>query len=292
MAITADKTIKPGDSEIIAAIREYFEEDIQKKVYEQSISRNLPGAVTIKANYAQGVSNKYEWTVSSGITTTASDRYDIASDDLVLPQVEYALTKDYVEASFKGGVVTEREDVMMDQEAYVIGDIQESIIADLTKKENELFAAIVLAGTAVENTGSSVDLTVETSRYGINQMRTAANNQGKCRYMLMHPNMTQHLADFLSDASKTGDNNFLRENKLGKLHAALVVESTYITNGKVVYLGDDSVVLFERKPYTLTVQQNRNDELYYSFALKARFGMKIKRAERCLVATFSTEVTS
>lgn len=292
MAITADNTIKPGDSTIIAAIREYFQEGIQKKVYEDSISRNLPGAVTIVANYAQGVSDRYQWTKSSGITTTSSTRFDIADTDLKLPVVEYAVTKDYVDADFKGAVVSEREDVMMDQEAYVMGDIQESLIADLTKKENELFAAIVLAGTAVTGSAADVDFTVTTSRYGITQMRSASADQGKCLYMVMHPNMTNGIADFMSDASKAGDNRFLRDNVVGMLHGANVVQSTYITDGKVVYLGADSVVLFERKPYTLAVAQDNVDDLIFKFAIKARFGMKIKRANRVLVGTFAVESIS
>lgn len=292
MTITFSNTIKQGDATIIAAVREYFEEDIQKKVYENSISRNLPGAVTIKSNFAQGVSNKYEWTKSSGITTTDSTRYDIATNDLKLPSVEYATTKDYVEAEFKGGVVSEKEDIMMDQEAFVMGDIQESLISDLTTRENELFAAVVLAGTAVTGSATDVDLTVETVRYGVNQMRVATADQGKCRYIVWHPNMSQSMASFLSDASKAGDNRFLRENAIGMLHGASIVESTYITSGKVVYLGDDSVVLFERKPYTLAVSQDQVDDLYYKFAIKARFGMKIKRANRCLVGTFAVETIS
>jgi len=292
MAITNANTIKPGDSTIIAAIREYFQEDIQKKVYEASISRNLPGAVTIVANYAQGVADRYQWTKSSGITTTATDRYDIASTDLKLPVVEYAVTKDYVDATFKGGVVSEREDVMMDQEAYIMGDIQESLVNDLAKKENELFATVVLAGTAVTGSTSTVDLTVTSSRFGVTQMRAATADRGTCRYIIMHPNMTQGLADFMSDASKAGDNRFLRENVVGMLHGANVVQSTYVTDGKVVYLGDDAVVLFERKPYTLAVAQDQIDDLFYKFAIKARFGMKIKRANRCLVGTFATEIIS
>ena len=292
MTITASNTIKPGDSTILAAIREYFQEDIQKKVYEQSISRNLPGAVTIVSNYAQGVSERFQWTKSSGITTTDSTRYDIASTDLKLPSVEYAVTKDYVDAVFYGGVVSEREDVMRDQQAFIMPDIESSLVEDLTAKENTLFAAIVLAGTAVTGSATDVDLTVETSRYGVTQMRVATADQGKCRYILMNPTQTQSLASFMSDASKAGDNRFLRENVVGMLHGASIVESTYITAGKVVYLGDDSVVLYERMPYTLKVAQDQIDDLYFKFAIKARFGMKIKRANRCLVGTFAVESIS
>lgn len=292
MAATSDNTIKPGDSNIVDAIREYFLAGIQKRVYEQSISRNLPGAVTIISDFSQGRSNKLEWTKSLGITTTDSTRYDIASTDLKLPAVEYGVDKDYVEASFKGGVVYEREDVMRDQEGYVMMDIQESLINDLTTKENQLFAAVVEAGTTVTGTSASVDLSETTAQYGVIQMRTASSDQGVTRYMLMNPNMTLALADYMTDASKVGDNRFLRENEVGQLYGARVVQSNYITNGKVVYMGDDAVIMYERMPYTLKVSQDEVDDLYYKFALKARFGMKIKRANRCLVATFAPEVLS
>lgn len=286
MAITAGNTIKQGDAGIIAAIREYFQDSILKRVYEQSISRNLPGAVNIIANYGQGVSNKYEWTKSSGITTTAGDRYDIANTDLKLPQVQYATTKDSVTAEFKGGVVAEKEDVLMDQEAFVAGDIRESLVEDLLSKENEIFKSVIEAGTAVAGTSSTVDLDVETVRLGHNQMRTATNNRGRVLYTLINPNTTQKLASYLSDASKAGDNRFLRENVIGMLHGANVIETTYVAENKVVYLGNDSIVLFERMPYTLKVSQDEIDDLFYKFAIKARFGMKIRRAERVLVGTF------
>jgi len=290
--VTSANTIKPGDASITAALREFWAKDIQKKVYENSISRNLPGAVTIVSNYEQGVSDTYQWTVSDGITTTATDRYDLADSDLKLPQVEYSTSKKSVTANFKGGVVTEREDIMRDQASFIASDIRQSIIEDLTKKENNLFTSTVEAGTSVLGTGVSVDFTIDTSRYGVNQMRKASNDMGQTKYMLIHPDMTTSISSYLADVSKSGDNRFLRENVIGNLHGAEVVQSTYITPGKVVYLGDDSVVLFERMPYTLKVSQDEVDDLYFKFAVKARFGMAIKRPNRVLVGTFNYTVLS
>ncbi len=286
MAITSGNTIKQGDASITPVIREYFRQGIMDQVYEQSISRNLPEAVDYVINHSATFSNKYEWTKSSGITTSASDRFDVASTDLKLPVVEYATTKDSIEATKKGGVVSINEDVLMDQESYVAGNIQTSLVEDLLSKENDMFSAVIMAGTAVAGTSATVDMTTVTLRLGVNQMRVATADRGVAKYMLMHPSQTQKIAAELGDASKIGDNGFLRENVIGRLHKCNVIETTYVPVNKVVYLGNDSLVFFERMPYTLAISQDEVDDTFYKFAIKARFNMKVKRASRVLVATF------
>ena len=47
VTMDADATIKSGDSNIVAAIREFWNNTIQDKIYAMSLSRNLPGNMRV-----------------------------------------------------------------------------------------------------------------------------------------------------------------------------------------------------------------------------------------------------
>lgn len=286
MATDATKTIKSGDAGIVAAVREFWQAELQDLIYEESISRNLDGSVNIVKQYGQGYDKTLNWTRSSGITTTASDRYDVASADLEMNQVEYATSELSVTASHFAGYVAEKVDILRDQEGFVVPNIMSSLAENLAIKENETFSTLVQTGADVTGlaVADAVDISLVQLRKGVTEQRV---NKVKTKYMLMHPNTIQTFADELLPANTIGDNKFLRDNVPGSLFGANVVETSYIPENKVVYLAREAVKFYERMPYTLSLGRDNISDLYVKFAVEARFGMALDRSESCIVGHFT-----
>ena len=249
MATDATKTIKSGDAGIVSAVRQFWEGTLQDLIYEQSISRNLAGAVQMVKQYGQGFDKVLRWTRSKGITTTDATRYDVANTDLEMNQVEYGTESKSVSADHFAGYVAEKVDILRDQEGFVVPNILSSLAENLAIKENEIFSTLVQTGTDVIAAASNVDISIVELRKGVTAQRV---DNVKTLYILMHPETVQTFADELLPANTIGDNNFLRNNAVGSLFGATVVETTYIPANVVVYLARDAVKFYERMPYTLT----------------------------------------
>jgi hypothetical protein len=286
MATDAAKTIKTGDAGIIASVREFWESTLQDLIYEQSISRNLAGAVQLVKKYGQGYDKTLNWTRSKGITTTASNRYDVANTDLEMGQVEYATEALSVTADHFAGYVAEKVDILRDQEGFVVPNILSSLAENLAIKENEIFATLLQTADDVTGlaAGDGVDISLVKMRLGVTEQRI---DNVKTLYLLMHPNTVQTFADEMLPANTIGDNNFLRQNVVGSLFGANVIETSYIPANKVIYLARDAVKFYERMPYTLTNARDNVSDLYVKFAVEARFGMGLDRAESTKVGNFT-----
>ena len=284
MATDVTKTIKTGDAGIIASVREFWEANLQDLIYEESISRNLAGAVNLVKQYGQGFDKTLSWTRSSGITTTASDRYDVANTDLEMAQVEYATEELSVTANHFAGYVAEKVDILRDQEGFVVPNILSSLAENLAVRENELFSTLVQTGADVITAASSTDISIVELRKGVTAQRV---DKVKTLYMLMHPDTVQTFADEMLPANTIGDNTFLRNNSVGSLFGATVIETTYVPADVVVYLARDAVKFYERMPYSLTNGRDNISDLYVKFAVEARFGMGLDRAESCRKSTFT-----
>jgi len=282
MATDATKTIKYGDSNIVAAVREYWDNMIQEAVYARSISRNLPGAVQVIQNAGQGVDKVYRWTRSKGITTTASDRFDVANSDLEMGQLEYGTEEKSVTANHYAGYVPEKVDILRDQEGFVMPDIQRSLSEDLAKKENNLFISTINGTANTPVTG--VDISLVEMRKGVTAIENADLEP---LYLLMSPNTIQTFADEMKPANTIGDNQFLRRNQVGSLWGCEVIKSTYVPEDTVYVLGEDAVRMFERMPYTLTMARDNVSDLYVKFAVEARFGFAIDREDSVQKMTFT-----
>lgn len=287
MASVAE-TIKYGDANITSAVREFWNSELQDKLYAQSLSRNLPRSVQVVARYEQGVDKTYNWTRSKGITTTSSTRYDVANTDLEMNQVEYGTEEYSVTADHFAGFVSEKVDILRDQEGFVVPNIIDSLARDLAEKENAIFTALLDTTTNVAVNGAAGDddvaATLQNLRNGVTSIK---NSLGQCNYMLMNHNMVSQFADEMGDASVIGDNGFLRDNTVGRLYGANVIESTRIPDDTVYYLGNDAVILFERMPYTLTNGRDNITDLYVKFAVEARFGMGFNRDEMVVKSIYN-----
>jgi len=284
MATDATKTIKSGDAGIISAVRQFWEGTLQDLIYEQSISRNLAGAVQLVKQYGQGYDKVLRWTRSKGITTTASDRYDVANADLEMKQVEYGTEEKSVSADHFAGYVAEKVDILRDQEGFIVPNILSSLAENLAIKENEIFSTLVQTGSDVIAAVDNVDISLVQLRKGVTAQRV---DNVKTLYMLMHPETVQTFADEMLPANTIGDNTFLRNNAVGSLFGATVVETTYVPANVVVYLARDAVKFYERMPYTLTNGRDNISDLYVKFAVEARFGMGIDREESVRKSTFT-----
>ena len=279
-----NKTIKHGDSGILASIREFWQSELQDKIYEESISRNLSGAVDIIKQYGQGYDKVLRWTVSKGIVTTANDRYDVANTDLEMNQVEYETDEKSVTANHFAGYVAEKVDILRDQEGFVVPNIMSSLAANLAERENEIFATLVQTGADVITAASNTDISLVKIREGVTAQRV---DKVKTLYILMHPETVQTFADEMLPANTIGDNMFLRNNAVGSLFGATVIETTYIPANVVVYLAREAVKFYERMPYTLTNARDNITDLYVKFAVEARFGMGLNRTESVRKSTFT-----
>ena len=284
MATDATKTIKSGDAGIVSAVRQFWEGTLQDLIYEQSISRNLAGAVQMVKQYGQGFDKVLRWTRSKGITTTDATRYDVANTDLEMNQVEYGTEEKSVSADHFAGYVAEKVDILRDQEGFIVPNILSSLAENLAIKENEIFSTLVQTGADVIAAASNVDISIVELRKGVTAQRV---DNVKTLYMLMHPETVQTFADELLPANTIGDNNFLRNNAVGSLFGATVVETTYVPANVVVYLARDAVKFYERMPYTLTNGRDNISDLYVKFAVEARFGMGLDRAESVRKSTFT-----
>lgn len=288
--MSTSETIKTGDSNIVAAVREYWDEMLQDKIYAMSLSRNLAGAVNVIARYGQGIDNTYRWTRSKGITTTDSDRYDIGSTDLYLNQVEYEVEEKNLSASPFGGFVAQKLDILRDQQGFIMPNIMSSLARDLAEKENTVFVALLNdnATDVVETADAE-----EISLVGIRKLSTSIEkNNLEPLYFLMSPETIQSFADDMTDAAYVGDSQFLRNNVVGRLWGCTVVKSTRIPDNEVYCLGEDAAVLYEREPYTLNMARDNVSDYFVKFAIQARFGFGVDRAESITKGTFLGDVTS
>lgn len=284
MATDVNKTIKGGDAGIISAVREFWQSELQDLIYEQSISRNLEGAVKLVKQYGQGYDKVLRWTKSKGITTSTPDRYDVASTDLEMGQVEYATEELSVTADHFAGYVAEKVDILRDQEGFIVPNILSSLAENLAERENEIFATLIQTGSDVITSASATDISLVELRKGVTAQRV---DKIKTQYILMHPETVQTFADEMLPANTIGDNTFLRNNSVGSLFGATVVETTYVPANVVVYLGRDAVMFYERMPYTLTNGRDNLSDLYVKFAVESRFGMGLNRPESCRKSTFT-----
>lgn len=287
MATSATETIKSGDSNITAAVREFWDNTLQEKIYERVLSRNLPGAVNIIQRYGQGIDKTYRWTRSLGITTTTSSRYDVATSDLEMKQVEYGTEEKSVTADHKAGFVAEKVDILRDQEGFVMPDIMDSLARDLAVKEDNMFISVLSSNATVDiASASAVDISLVELRKPVTKIE---ENDLEGLYMLMSPQTIQTFADEMDDASFTGDtdNAFLRRNVVGQLWGLTVVKSNKIPDDEVYYLGEDAIRMFERAPYTLTMNRDNITDLYVKFAVEARFGFGADRVDGIRKAEFS-----
>ncbi len=284
MATDVTKTIKSGDAGIISSVREFWENQLQDLIYEESISRNLVGAVQMVKQYGQGYDKVLRWTRSKGITTTAADRYDVANNDLEMNQVEYGTEELSVSADHFAGYVAEKVDILRDQEGFVVPNILSSLAQNLAERENTIFSTLIQTGADVITAASNTDISIVELRKGVTAQRV---DNVKTLYMLMHPETVQTFADEMLPANTIGDNNFLRNNAVGSLFGATVIETTYVPANVVVYLARDAVKFYERMPYTLTNGRDNISDLYVKFAVEARFGMGLDRAESCRKSTFT-----
>jgi len=284
MATSATKTIKNGDAGIIAAVRQFWEGTLQDLIYEQSISRNLAGAVQMVKQYGQGFDKVLRWTRSNGITTTLSTRYDVANTDLEMKQVEYGTIEKSVSANHFAGYVAEKVDILRDQEGFIVPNILSSLAENLAIKENEIFSTLIQTGVDVIAPVDNVAASIIQLRKGVTAQRV---DKVKTLYILMHPDTIQTIADELLPANTIGDNTFLRENSVGSLFGATVIETTYVPANVVVYLARDAVKFYERMPYTLTNGRDNISDLYVKFAVEARFGMGVDRTESVRKSTFN-----
>ena len=282
MAATAGQTIKYGDSNIVDAVRQYWDTELQSKVYAKSISRNLPGAVRIVANYGQGVDQVYRWTRSLGITTTDSTRYDVATSDLEMNVVAYGVEDHTVTALHKAGYVQEKVDILRDQEGFVMPNIMDSLARDLAKSENVAFVSAIDAASTSATSGSAISVVL--LRKGPTAIQMADLTP---LYIIMNANTVQTVADELLPANTTGDNTFLRENNVGRLHGCDVILSTYVADNTVYTLGENAAVIFERQPYTMTTARDNISVLFVKFAVEARFGIGADRTESIRKSTFT-----
>lgn len=284
MATDVNKTIKGGDAGIVSAVREFWQNQLQDLIYEQSISRNLAGAVEMVKQYGQGYDKVLRWTKSQGITTTAADRFDVANTDLEMGQVEYGTEELSVTADHFAGYVAEKVDILRDQEGFIVPNILSSLAESLAERENTIFSTLVQTGADVVAAADTVDISLVELRKGVTAQRV---DKVKTLYMLMHPETVQTFADEMVPANTIGDNNFLRNNAVGSLFGATVIETTYVPANVVVYLARDAVKFYERMPYTLTNGRDNISDLFVKFAVEARFGMGLNRSESCRKSTFT-----
>lgn len=288
MATSASETIKQGDSNITAAVREFWDQDIQKKIYDMVLSRNLEGAVVWRQDYRQGVNNTFQWTRSQGITTTDSTRYDIGTNDLKLKQVEYGTESLSVSANPKGAYVSEKLDILRDQEGFVMPDIMDSLAEDMAKIEDTMFLDVLSSNaTAVYESGDNEELSLLSLKKG--GVTPIEKNNLTFRYYLMNPATVDLFGDQLRPANTTGDNTFLRNNVVGSLWGGDVVKTNKVAEGEVYYLANDAVRAFEREPYTMNMRRDNIDDYFVKFAIQARFGFNKDRDGAIQKSTFLTD---
>lgn len=285
MAIDTTKVIKRSSTGVADLIRDFWQSFIQEKVYNESIVRNLPGAVRYINAYGDGFSNTYQWNISNGLV---NPDFDVADADIELAQSEYSTTSGDVTAAMKGTYVSYREDVLSDQVQFIGTDISNSLVAEMAKIENTQFFTLAL--TAGDVTGAEaaattpINLTLENLHLGIVDLEKA-NTEGL--YVIMSPTSAHAIQPELADVSKSGDNTFLRKNAIGELYNATVIKSNYLADGKVLFLGSEGFVHYDRLPYTLNIAKNSNINLTLEFAIKARFGMAFYRASNVKVGTYT-----
>ena len=284
-------TINYGTTAFVAAaVREMWDNQLQKKIYARSISRNLAGAVRYILNSSQGANKTLEWTRSTGISDGGDNVWDIANADETLPNVDYGLTTKTVTADMRGAYVKQKIDVMQDQEGFVVPDIMDSLAERMANIENKLFISTIDATTNVAVDGAvgddNVALTLVEAMKGVTDIKNA---EGECLYILMNPNTVQTLADDMIDASIIGDNEFLRRRAVGSLFGATVIETTYVADNVLYYLGQDAVRMYERMPYTMTNGVPSAIHVIEQFAIKARFGFALDREEFVVKSIFNGE---
>lgn len=287
MATTAGATIKQGDANITAAVREFWDQDIQKRIYDMVLSRNLEGAVVWRTDYRQGVNNEFKWTRSQGITTATATRYDIGVNDLELQQVEYGTEELSVSAAPKGGYVAQKLDILRDQEGFVMPDIMDSLAEDMAKIEDTAFLNVVdTNATVVYAPVDAVALNLLSLKQG--GVTPIESNNLTFRYYLMNPKTVDLFGDELRPANTTGDNTFLRNNVVGSLWGGQVVKTNKVAEGIVYYLANDAVRAFEREPYTMNFARDNVSDYYVKFAIQARFGFNKDRTGAIQKSTFNT----
>lgn len=283
MAIDTAKVIKRNSTGVSDLIRDFWQSFIQEKVYDQSVVRNLSGAIRYINAYGDGFSNTYQWTISNGLV---NPDFDVADADIELAQSEYNTSSGSVSAVMKGTYVSYREDVLSDQVQFIGTDITSSLVAEMAKIENNMFFTLAL--TAGEVTGataaSPVAMTLENLHLGVVDLEEANT---EALYILMSPRTTHSIQPELSDVSRAGDNNFLRRNAVGDLYGATVVKTNYLADGKVLFLGSEGFVHYDRLPYALNIAKNSNINLTLEFAIKARFGIGFYRASNVKVGTYT-----
>lgn len=283
MAIDTNKVIKRNSTGVGDLIRDFWQSFIQEKVYNESVVRNLAGAVRYINAYGDGFSNTYQWNISNGLV---NPDFDVADSDIVLAQSEYSTTSGNVDAVMKGTFVSYREDVLSDQVQFIGTDISNSLVAEMAKIENTMFFTKAL--TAGEVTGATVvapvSMTLENLHLGVVDLEKA---NADALYILMSPTTAHSIQPELSDVSKSGDNSFLRRNAVGMLYGATVIKTNYLADGKVLFLGNEGFVHYDRLPYTLNIAKNSNINLTLEFAIKARFGIELYRASNVKVGTYT-----
>lgn len=282
-------TINYGSTAFVAAaVREMWDNQLQKKIYARSISRNLAGAVRYIQNYSQGANKTLEWTRSSGVLDSGDAVWDIANADETLPNIDYGITTKTVTADMRGAYVKQKIDVMQDQEGFVVPDIMDSLAERMANIENKLFISTIDATTNVAVNGASgngnVALTLPEAMKGVTEIK---NSEGDCLYILMNPDTVQTLADDMIDASIIGDNEFLRNRAVGRLFGATVIETTYVADNTLYYLGNDAVRMYERMPYTMTNGVPSAIHVIEQFAIKGRFGFALDRDEFVVKSIFN-----
>lgn len=345
MATDVNKTIKQGDSNIIKAVREFWDDALKKKVYAKSIPRGMiDSAVKYVQRYGNELSKTFEWTIEQGITSVGDDIFDVANTDLEMNQVEYGVTSDSISVLHKAGFVAQKVDILQDQEGFVVPSILDSLSKRMAVIESKMFMAAVapvtvtntvyaatlaaIAGvtagqakaatesdidalsistdaktaakavlveattTAAEITAASLagaltdanDVSLVELRKGVTDLE---NQEEDCTYVLLSPNTVQTFADEMTPANTVGDNEFLRRNAVGSLFGATVVKSTYVPDNEVFYFADEAMILYERKPYTLTTARDNITDLYVKFAIEARFNIGVYDSNRVRRNIFS-----
>lgn len=281
-------TIKYGDSNITSAVREYWDNVLQSKIYALSVVRNLAGSVRYITNYAQGVDKTHRWTKSNGITDAGDTIMDIANTDEVLPQVDYGVGEGSVTANHKGSFVKEKTDILQDQQGFVVPDIMTSLSQRMAQIENKEFFTLLGTTTNVAVNGASgndnVAISLPEMFKGITNIK---NQEGVCRYIILNHNTVQTVADELMDASYVGDSDFLRNHTVGRLGGALVIATTYAPDNTVYYLGEDAIRHFERAPYQMRFGRDNTEDIVAKFAIEARWGFGFDRSEMVVKSIFN-----
>jgi hypothetical protein len=200
-------------------------------------------------------------------------------------QVDYGVEEKSVTADHFGGYVSQKVDIMKDQQGFIVPDIISSLSRDLAERENAIFVALLATTTNEPVTAASnTDISLTELHKGVVEIEAV---NGDCLYILMHPRTVATFADEMIQADLVGDNSFLRRNAVGQLFGATVVKTTRVPANVVYYLGNEAVKMFERMPYTLTNGRDSVKSLEVHFAVEARFGFGFDRDEMVQKSTFT-----